>query len=56
MELRDFLKNRAEQNLSKLLCLNDKCISLNIIYIGYPNEKKNHVINTMINVSNLLTN
>ena len=31
---------RAEQNLSKLLCLNDKCISLNIIYIGYPNENK----------------
>ena len=30
----------AEQNLSKILCLNDKCISLNIIYIGYPNENK----------------
>ena len=40
MELRDVLQKRAEQNLSKLLCLNDKCISLNIIYIGYPNENK----------------
>ncbi|MGM9858134.1 MAG: nitroreductase family protein [Bacilli bacterium] len=33
-------QKRAEQNLSKLLELDDKCIPLNIIYIGYPNEEK----------------
>ena len=33
-------QKRAEQNLSKILCLDDKCIPLNIIYIGYPNENK----------------
>ena len=33
-------QKRAEQNLSKILCLDDKCVPLNIIYIGYPNENK----------------